>query len=61
MRNSQISSLTVASFAIAAFTVQANVAAAQNYEGKTLQMVIASNAGGGTDRIARLFGLYLEQ
>jgi len=36
-------------------------AIAQDYAGKTINMVIASNAGGGTDRIGRLFGLYLEQ
>ncbi len=36
-------------------------AIAQDYKGKTLNMVVASNAGGGTDRIGRLFGLYLEK
>jgi tripartite-type tricarboxylate transporter receptor subunit TctC len=41
--------------------VQATPGLAQNYEGKTLNMLIASNAGGGTDRIGRLFGLYLEK
>jgi len=45
----------------AAFALQAGAAAAQDYGGKTVQMVIASNAGGGTDRIGRLFGLYLEK
>ncbi len=50
----------VASIAAAA-AMQAGTAGAQNYEGKTLNMLIASNAGGGTDRIGRLFGLYLEK
>lgn len=36
-------------------------AMAQDYKGKTLNMIVASNAGGGTDRIGRLFGLYLEK
>lgn len=45
----------------AALAVQSGAAAAQDYKGKTVQMIIASNAGGGTDRIGRLFGLYLEK
>jgi tripartite-type tricarboxylate transporter receptor subunit TctC len=45
----------------AALALQAGPATAQDYSGKTVQMVIASNAGGGTDRIGRLFGLYLEK
>jgi tripartite-type tricarboxylate transporter receptor subunit TctC len=45
----------------AALALQSGAATAQDYSGKTVQMVIASNAGGGTDRIGRLFGLYLEK
>lgn len=36
-------------------------AAEVSFKGKTVQMIVASNAGGGTDRIGRLFGLYLEK
>jgi len=51
--------------AIAIFPALALASSAQgadvSYAGKTVQMVVASNAGGGTDRIGRLFGLYLEK
>jgi len=48
-------------FAIAAaLAVQTGTATAQDCSGKTIQMLIASNAGGGTDRMGRLFGLYLK-
>lgn len=61
MRNRKISTVAAVSFAIAAVAFHTNMAMAQAYKGKTVQMVIASNAGGGTDRIGRLFGLFLEK
>lgn len=45
----------------ATLAVHGTSAMAQDYKGKTLNMIVASNAGGGTDRIGRLFGLYLEK
>lgn len=61
MRYSKFSTIAVLSVMAAALSVNIGPSVAQNYEGKTVQMVIASNAGGGTDRIGRLFGLYLEK
>ena len=61
MSINKIGSAMVLSLAATALTINTVPVAAQNYEGKTVQMVIASNAGGGTDRIGRLFGLYLEK
>ena len=58
MTNFNCSSVIVLAAALA---VQTGIATAEDYSGKTVQMVIASNAGGGTDRIGRLFGLYLEK
>jgi tripartite-type tricarboxylate transporter receptor subunit TctC len=59
MINAKTVSIGVALAATLATWGQSTVA--QDYKGKTINMLIASNAGGGTDRIGRLFGLYLEK
>jgi tripartite-type tricarboxylate transporter receptor subunit TctC len=57
MTNFKFGSVFVLASALA---LQAGSTVAQDYSGKTIQMLIASNAGGGTDRMGRLFGLYLK-
>lgn len=61
MRVSTPAALAVVAMFPAAVLSSTAQAADVSYAGKTVQMVVASNAGGGTDRIGRLFGLYLEK
>ncbi len=61
MRVSTTAALAVMAVLPAIALSSSAIGAEVSYAGKTVQMVVASNAGGGTDRIGRLFGLYLEK
>lgn len=51
-----------AALAAAAMASYGSSASAEvSFEGKNINYIIASNAGGGTDRAARLFGQFLEK
>ncbi|MQA66239.1 MAG: hypothetical protein GEU76_10120 [Alphaproteobacteria bacterium] len=50
----------IAVFAVAAIIPLASSAGAADFKGQTIQLIIASDAGGGTDLIGRLMSQYMQ-
>ena len=61
MHYSKFATYTAATFLISTVAVTETVDAKDTFKGKRLTLIIASNEGGGTDRMGRLVGQYLEK
>src|SRR4051794_37176645 len=61
LRKSMASAAVAFVCAGATFTGTSNAAAEANFKGKTIDVVLGSASGGGTDGTSRLVGTYLEK